>query len=68
MSTHGLHVTVTAPAGWGVGSLLRFARQVHARRQAAATFAKLDDRLLRDIGLTRADATDAAYGRICRQG
>ena len=68
MSTHASQVALSAPAGWGVGSLLRFARRVHERRQAAATFAKLDDRLLRDIGLTRADAIDAAAGRICRQG
>ena len=41
MSTHASHVALSAPSGWGVGSLLRFARRVHERRQAAATFAKL---------------------------
>ena len=62
MSTHASHVPLSAPSGWGVGSLLRFARRVHERRQAAATFAKLDDRLLRDIGLTRADAMRRGRG------
>ena len=68
MSTHGTHEQLSESAGWGVGSLVRFARRVHERRRAAATFAKLDDRLLRDIGLTRADAMVAADSRICRQG
>ena len=65
-----MHRTSAIGTG-GVGRGRRFCVSRAAcmqRRQAAATFAKLDDRLLRDIGLTRADAIDAAAGRICRQG
>jgi uncharacterized protein YjiS (DUF1127 family) len=48
-----------APAGAGIGDRLRALRQAfELRRERARTrraLARLDDRLLRDIGLSRAD-------------
>lgn len=46
-----------APAGWRRGLLAAWRAHV-CRRELRAGLARLDDRLLRDIGLTRGTAED----------
>ncbi len=43
--------------------VIRFAKAV-ARRRVIANLGEFDDRMLRDIGLTRADLRDAASGPL----
>ncbi len=61
--------------GRGAGAVLRLIGEVLAewrcRRQRAATIRELrawDDRMLKDIGLTRGDITAAVDGRLDRNG
>ncbi|WP_454917630.1 DUF1127 domain-containing protein [Xanthobacter sediminis] len=79
MSVHGeTRRIVVAPVGDAVASLLvatvvaagRAKRWVDAaaraleRRRVMADLAALDDHMLRDIGITRADVRDAVYGPV----
>jgi uncharacterized protein YjiS (DUF1127 family) len=50
----------------GVGSFVRGLFRRYEHRHAARQLRRLDDHLLRDIGLTRGEAERAAEGRLCR--
>jgi uncharacterized protein YjiS (DUF1127 family) len=51
-----------ATPGWLVAWVLGSARRRHELRKAAAGLMAMDDHLLRDIGVTRADAVRIARG------
>lgn len=68
------HAACDAPASRedtarsGLGALWRAWRRRRALRRAGAHLGRLDDNLLRDIGLHRGDIDDAVRGRLHLRG
>ena len=55
--------------GWVLGRLADTADTLHIRHERAAErrqLLTLDDRMLRDIGISRADAVNEAGGKVAR--
>jgi uncharacterized protein YjiS (DUF1127 family) len=62
--SRALTAFLTGPARLVCANLIDPMRRRARRRMAAPRLAQLDDRLLRDIGLTRAQIHGAAYGLL----